>query len=338
MTGIEIISLIVTFVCLFSFSVVFTILFKNYYSHQINDVKEGKEDIALIENAILEEKKKNKKTTKAFNIGFKILGWSLLGVVLVGFSFSLYSRFSSNNMMLGDNAYIVIASGSMSYKNSANKYLDTYDLDNQIQTYDIIEVKRYKEQSDVKLYDVVAFKNKNNTTIIHRIIEIRNDGTYLTKGDANEVSDMNNQYDGYLKYEDIIGKYTNNNIPLLGIFIIFLQSNSGIITVVSIVYCMLMFDYFKNKFENAVYERSKMLIELTNYDLDKDEVDDVNISYNESLYYKGFKYNFKDNEFVSKECVKEHDDLKKTLNNEQTIKSAKIKTKNLKINKLGSKK
>ena len=199
MTGIEIISLIVTIVCLFSFSVVFTILFKNYYSHQINDVKEGKEDIALIENAILEEKKKNKKTTKAFNIGFKILGWSLLGVVLVGFSFSLYSRFSSNNMMLGDNAYIVIASGSMSYKNSANKYLDTYDLDNQIQTYDIIEVKRYKEQSDVKLYDVVAFKNKNNTTIIHRIIEIRNDGTYLTKGDANEVSDMNNQYDGYLK-------------------------------------------------------------------------------------------------------------------------------------------
>ena len=337
MTGIEIISLIVTIICLFSFSVVFTILFKNYYSHLIKDVKDGKEDIALIENAIEEEKKKNKKTTKAFHLAGKIAGWSLLGIVLVGFSFSLYSRFSSNNMMLGNNAYIVIASGSMSYKNPTNKYLQTDNLNNQIQTYDIIEVKRYNEQKDVKLYDVVAFKNKNDITIVHRIIEIRQDGTYLTKGDANDISDINNQYEGYLKYDDIIGKYTGNNIPLLGIFIVFLQSNSGIITVVSIVYCMIMFEYFKNKYENVVYERSKMLIELTNYDLSKELVDDIDISYNESLCYKGYKYNFKDNEFVSKEVIEKQDDLKQISHEKNATKVAKIKTKNLKINKLGSK-
>lgn len=334
MTGIEIISLIVTIVCLLSFSVVFTILFKNYYAHLIKDIKEGKEDINLIENAIEDEKKKNKKTTKAFTIAGKVFGWSLLGVIIVGFSFALYSRFTSNNMVLGDSSYIVIASGSMAEKNPKNTYLETYDLDNQIQTYDIIEIKRYANQNDVKLYDVVAFKNKNNVTIVHRIVEIKPDGTYLTRGDSNEISDMNNQYNGYLKYEDIIGKYTDNNIPLLGIFVVFLQSNSGIITVVSIVYCMLMFDYFKNKYENSIYERTKLLINLTNYDLNKDNVDDLNITFNETLYYNGCKYYFNNNEFVSKENITSNDSGDKT--DENVTKTAKIKTKVLKIAKIKS--
>ena len=46
MSSFEILSLVVTFVCLFSFCIVFTILFRNYNLNAIKDVKEGKEDIA----------------------------------------------------------------------------------------------------------------------------------------------------------------------------------------------------------------------------------------------------------------------------------------------------
>lgn len=335
MSNIEIVSLIVTIICLVSFSIVFTVLFRNYYTHLIKDVKEGKEDIALIENAIYEEQRKNKTQHKVFSIIGKVLGWSLLGVVIVGFSLSLYSRFTSNNMMFGDTGYIVIASGSMEERNPANTYLDTYDLNDQIKTYDIIEIKKYNSQDDIKLYDVVAFKNEHNVTIVHRIIEIRADGTYLTKGDSNEASDFNIQYDGYLKYENIVGKYTGNNIPTLGIFVVFLQSNSGIITVVSIIYCMLMFDYLKSKYENAIFERSETLINLTNYDLNKEEVDDVSVDYSESLCYKGSRYIFKEGQFVEKIALEDVKDENKTNNTNE--KSVKIKTKVLKINNLDSK-
>lgn len=336
MSSVEITSLVVTIICLLSFCVVFTILFKNYYAHQIAHIKEGKDDIELIDNALYEEQKGRSSTRKVVSLVGKVVSWSLLGVIVVGFSFALYSRFSNNVMMLGNNAYIVIASGSMEERNSANTYLDTYDLNNQINTYDMIEICKYNSQSEIKPYDVVAFKNKNNVTIVHRIIEIRPDGTYVTRGDSNNVSDTNTQYDGYLKYENIIGRYTGNSIPLIGLFVIFLQSNSGIITIVSIIYCMFMFDHFRSKYEQAINERTDMLISLTNYDMAKEEVDDVTVSFNESLYYKGDKYNFKDGIFVKKENSSEiiSPPYKEA---EETNTTVKIKTKVLKVNKLDSK-
>lgn len=340
MSNVEIVSLIVTIVCLVSFCIVFTILFKYYYAHQINNIKEGKEDIALIDNALYEEQKGSSSTRKVVSLVGKVASWCLLGVVVVGFSFALYSRFSNNVMMLGNNAYIVIASGSMEERNSANTYLDTYDLNNQINTYDMIEITRYENQSQVKLYDVVAFKNKNNVTIVHRIIEIRSDGTYVTRGDSNAVSDTNSQYEGYLKYENIIGKYTSNRIPMVGLFVIFLQSNAGIITIASVIYCMFMFDHFRVKHENALYERTDMLLKLTNYDMGKEEVDDMTVSFNESLYYKGEKYNFKDGVFVFKESVDNvtiEEKEEKQEERAEEVTTVKIKTKVLKVNKLDSK-
>ena len=77
-----------------------------------------------------------------------------------------------------------------------------------------------------------------------------------------------------------------------------------------------------------------MLINLTNYDSNKDNVDDLNITFNETLYYNGCKYYFNNNEFVSKENITSDDSGDNT--DENVTKTAKIKTKVLKIAKIKS--
>lgn len=292
MSNIEMVSLIVTVVCVLSFSVVFTILFRNYYLGQINNIKYGKEDIAIIDNAIYESQRSKKTSSKVLGICGKILSWLLLGGVAVGFTFSLITRLTDNTIVIGNTSMIVIATGSMSERNPRNEYLDTYNLYNQFDAYDIIEISKYESQDEVQLYDVVAFKNKNDTTIVHRIIEILDDGTYITRGDSNASSDNGSHYLTSLSFDKIVGKYTGNHIKLAGIFIIFLQSNSGIITVVSVLYCILMFDRYRVKYYKTVDQRTKYLIDTIKFDVETSTIEEVEARYLEVFKYKEDEFTF----------------------------------------------
>lgn len=94
----------------------------------------------------------------------------------------------------------------------------------------------------MKLYDVVAYRNDENIVIVHRVIEIKEtDGTktFITQGDSNNASDVGSQYKESLSYDRIVGYYTNFRIQGVGAFIVFLQSNSGIITI-SVSYIVLV--------------------------------------------------------------------------------------------------
>ena len=159
MSSIEIIALIVTIVCLVSFSIVFTVLFRHYYKSNISTIESGEEDLALIDYAIEEEKAKKKKFKKAIRISLKVLSYFIFGVILIFFGISLYSRFSNNVMPFGDTSLIVIATGSMSEVNDSNDYIYEHNLNNQFNAYDIISISKYKNQEEIDLYDVIAFKN-----------------------------------------------------------------------------------------------------------------------------------------------------------------------------------
>ena len=302
MSSIEIISLIVTIICLVSFSLVFTYLFRHYYYSNIKEIEEGKADVDLIDNALFENEKKKSKVNKVLHITGKVFSFSLLALVLFFFGTSLYSRFSGNNMVFGDKSYIVIATGSMSEKNKNNDYLfdnkllTEYDLNNQFDAYDIIGVTKYKAKEEVKLYDVIAFKGKDNVIYVHRIIEIREDGTYITRGDSNARSDNGLLYENYLSYQNIVGKYNSSRVPGLGIFVIFIQSNGGIITIVSIIYCMFMFDYYRDKYENSIERRTKFILETLNLDIDKITEEDLKkfkLYFNEKLVFDSKEFNIK---------------------------------------------
>ena len=288
MSNVEILSLVVTIICLVSFCLVFTFLFRHYYLSNINEIKEGKADLEVIEYNKERIEKNKKKSEKTKRIVSKVSGYVILGFVVAFFGFSLYSRFFNNNLLFGDSGFIVISSGSMSERNEVNDYLDEYNLNNQFDTYDIIGISKYKNIQEVNQYDVVAFYGEGNIIYVHRIIEIRDDNTFVTRGDSNAISDTNRLYNGYLTYDKIIGKYNEARVPLLGVFIVFLQSNSGIITVLSVVYCLLMFDYYRNKYDESIENRIEYLDSLVKYDYSSSLSvgEEINIAYKEVINYR----------------------------------------------------
>lgn len=328
MSNIEIISLVVTVVCLISFCSVFTILFRHYYLTSIDGVKEGNYDHDLISNAKEDESrdlKTGEKKKKGIQIGIKIGSYLILGLILVFFGVSLYSRFSGNIIPFGDSTLIVIGSGSMSERYQTNTYLFENDLTNQFNAYDIIGITKYDSEGDIDLYDVIAFKDKDGTTIVHRIISINNleDGRvgYITQGDANSRNDVGSRYSDYVYYDDIIGFYNETRIETVGIFIIFLQSNAGIITIVAIAYCLFMFDYYNTRYDNKIEERTQLLLKESSFNLESelDVSDEIDIVYKEELIYKNSVYTFSRGKLIKKEVIEDEKTLEEMKANSKEV-------------------
>ena len=295
MTGLETLSLIVTIVCLVAFSGVFTILFRNYFQNAQEGVVEGKEDLVLLQECALREEEKRSPRRKAIRI-LKGSLWGILGAAaLLFFGFSLAARVTGSPLVLGDYGTLVISSGSMSEKNPVNRYLVENALDDQLGTYDLIGVERVSSPEDIALYDIVAFRAEDGRTIVHRVVEIERfeEGTFfLTKGDANEEDDSNALYGDYLAFDGILGRYSGFRIPLLGVFVIFLQSGAGIATILSLIYCYLMYGYFRNRLGKAVDERTEYLLSVIPFSPEDGEP--AYLEEREAILYKGEVYLFRE--------------------------------------------
>lgn len=101
-----------------------------------------------------------------------------------------------------------------------------------LKTGDLVFIQGLKTKNDVKIGDIIVYRNPSINSIgsgqalgftIHRVIKI-NDGTVVTKGDANSISDLP------VRYEEIVGKtltYKNNpiRIPSLGSISILMNKN-----------------------------------------------------------------------------------------------------------------
>ena len=318
MTSTDIISTVVTFIGVFSFATLFTILYKSYASSQIAEIKSGKRDIEIIDEVIYERQQHVKNRRKVIGLIRTIAFYVIIIIIIPVFVFSLINKVMGNVMMIGNKAVMVVATGSMGYKNEANDYLFNRNLNNQFQQYDIIVLEKVK-QSDINLYDVIAYENDKGMNIIHRIISIEPGSStkYVTRGDIYDSS----KTDLYKPvYEDVIGRYTGKRIPSVGIFIMFLQSYAGIITVVSLVYCLIMIDRTSEKIDKVQQERIDKLEEALDY-LDESSKDCLKAEYKETIYYKGFAYTFDENGFIDKTEIKEGPYLEKS--NDTIIKEIK---------------
>lgn len=89
-----------------------------------------------------------------------------------------------------------------------------------LKTGDLVLIKGVKEKNDIKLGDIVVYKNPSKISgqvsgfTIHRVIQMNNE-TIITKGDANNIGDAP------VKYADVIGKtvFFGANplrVPILG--------------------------------------------------------------------------------------------------------------------------
>ena len=65
---------------------------------------------------------------------------------------------------------------------------------------DAIVLVRVKEDTELKIDDIIAYEDENQI-IVHRIVEINENDTYVTKGDNNNVNDPLN-----INIENIKGK------------------------------------------------------------------------------------------------------------------------------------
>ena len=72
-------------------------------------------------------------------------------------------------------------------------------------------------------------------------------------------------------------------------FVLFMQSSIGIITVVALVYCLIMIDRFTEKILRAQQNRLDRLSSAIDFEHET-ELGTMSASYSETIYYKGFSY------------------------------------------------
>lgn len=296
MTALEIVAVVVTAIGVISFSLIFTILYSSYVTSAVSEIEAGKRDLDIIDEAIY-ERGENVKRRKTFFKGIRrVLFWLALIIIVPTFAFAVYSRIKGGVPMFGGKGVMVVASGSMSQKNPKNEdYLVNYD--NQFDTYDMIILEKVEKSSELKKYDVIAFVNDEGTNIIHRIIDIEYGSggvRYVTRGDSNDADDKYRP-----TFDDVLGRYVNKRVPLVGVFVMFLQSYSGIITICALAYCLLMVDKKTEKLRIAFAERQETLDSAIRFD-EITSVDDLKPHFTEIIYYKGFAYTFGEKGFVEK--------------------------------------
>ena len=290
MSQTDIVALIVTVIGVASFAAVVTLLFNNHIKSSINEIKLGNRDIEIVDLMVYEMDKGVIRKQKAANVTKTILYYAFLAIIIPVFGLSLYSRIKDNVTRIGDNMVMVVASGSMSYINENNTDLVTNHITNQFQTYDIIVLNQVSNQAYIGKYDVIAFRNDKGMNVIHRVIGFQTDtdGTlrFITRGDANPAQDSYRP-----KFKDVIGKYTDRRLPVVGMFILFFQSYAGIITVLSVVYCTIMISHLTRKLDNATDERKEILEGL--FDLKSLGMNDALLmsdTHENTIFFKGYAY------------------------------------------------
>ena len=298
MTTTEIITLIVTIIGIASFATVVTILFRSYIRSAIKEVQIGQRDIEIVDLMLYEKDPQVAKQRKATEGLKNALFFGFMAILIPIFGLSLYSRIKNNVTKMGNNYVLVVASGSMSYKNESNQYLTNYN--NQFNTYDIITLYGVKSSNQLHQYDVVAYRNNKNIIVIHRIIgfEVDDNGElrYVTRGDSNVASDSYKP-----KYSDVIGKYSGKRIPGLGVFVMFFQSYAGLVTIASIVYCSFMVSHFNKKLEKETEKRREILEH--SFDMEEmgtNEAEYMTAKQESVVFFKNYAYQFNEKGYAGK--------------------------------------
>ena len=145
---------------------------------------------------------------RVLNIIFSFIIWI---IIIFAFIITITSLSNKNNKVSSIFGYYFFS-------------IKTESMEPSIKKGDIIVCKKY-QNSDIKKGDIVSFLTmEDDRTIIltHRIEKVYDDGaliSYQTKGDKNEKAD-----NVHITRNDILCKYINIRIPLLGYLFNFLKS------------------------------------------------------------------------------------------------------------------
>lgn len=132
-------------------------------------------------------------------------------------------------------------------------------MSGEFETGDTILIKEIKEESDLKIGDVITYRIAKNTLVTHRIVNITKTGeslNYTLKGDANNVEDSEK-----ILFSSIEGIYVKK-LVLIGKIISFMQKPYGmvIIFVVPILLILYIINAERTKEIKRNKRREKRLI------------------------------------------------------------------------------
>lgn len=293
---IEALSTVIAIIVLVSLLAVFTIqfvsqyiLYKKVVDNKLEDetiakqiVKENKryflESETIVNSTVLSQKEKkemivpfrdyieNKKIRqKRCSIAGKA-AFSLFFIVFAVFAvFGVVSKANGDVMKLGDTSALIIKTASMSTKNEANTYLETNNLDNQIEVFSLIGIT---SSESYEVYDILAFKNeKDNNIIVHRLVRIDvEDGKllYTLRGDANDASAA---YETRISGDLIIGKYNGFSSFFIGIILNYLTSFIGIIAVIFALALITYYEVLGDRSEKLIAKRKEIIYTIIDSDI-----------------------------------------------------------------------
>lgn len=116
-------------------------------------------------------------------------------------------------------------------------------LSNSMQpTYPVGTIVYYHkvEKSEIKVNDVITFKNSDNKFVTHRVNKLVDD-RYQTKGDANNAPDAK-----LVDYDKIVGRVTPISVPYLGYYVEFINTHFylviGVITILILEFALANFN------------------------------------------------------------------------------------------------
>ena len=206
---------------------------------------------------------KNKKPKKISNI-------ILNTVCIFVFVFAVYEliiKFTNNSIYLFGVRSDVVLSDSMSYVNKEDRKVQTFleGHNNRLHKGDLVYSSKVTKKTQLNVYDIVLFKNKDNNRItIHRIVEIKDGSKYYDGQERYIIRADTASYgsnDGAYLHDEIIAKY-KYKVAGLGYVSHFLTSVYGVILeagiiIIIIVYQLLDDKFFKEKTVENVEEKEE---------------------------------------------------------------------------------
>ena len=108
-------------------------------------------------------------------------------------------------------------------------------MEPEYQVGSIVYIDKRVEPQDVMVGDAIAFFRGQKTVATHRVISIdKENQTFITKGDANDLVDRNP-----VEFEKVIGKATFS-IPYIGYITVGIQSKQGTVVACGLLVFMIM--------------------------------------------------------------------------------------------------
>ncbi len=188
-----------------------------------------------------------------------ILGNVLSGIVaffaLAVIALSIGYRYLEGAVYLGDTAFLVVTSDSMSEKNESNDDLEWYD--DQIPVGAFVTIEKVPSEAEMVPFAIYAYLDEEGDIVIHRFIEENEDGTYLFRGDKNPYP---TEDDEKVERSKIVGRYTGyQNVPL-GYAISFLKSPIGILVLASLFCIVIIQSVYSSRMDRLYDKRFEILI------------------------------------------------------------------------------